>query len=1290
MSDGRRDVAYQMLLNRPPTEQERVELISGALNGASLEQVAEQVAASREHLELAASGNVNVLAGSAAAEANLPPGTSSGDPDSVGFDAVVGEEGRMFIAHGANDFLSQYRGSYPLPDRWEGDWLGLLAAQDQSALRLGVRSVGLVIPDKLAVYPDQFPAQIGDGAARPIRRLLGRGADLLYPLEELQEARATSETYLLTDSHVSLFGAEVLYRSVMESLGMSPAARISESDHDAYLAAGDLGLKFKPVAVEVATVGPPLGVEIVANNAQALLDVGGHIGIRQVVRNDQARLPETVVIFGDSYCRLDAHALSGLGGFLARDFAEVHFVWAPFCWDSGYVEASGATIVIRQMAERFAVITPKAETDVAGLADETIRRKSAVFPAELSTGLRPLNICTIIARNYLAQARVLAESFSANHPGGKCVLLVVDDEDGLVGDVGEPFTVVNVADLEVEEFDRMKAAYGVTELSTAVKPWLLRYMLKHYDTGGGVAYLDPDIQLFSRMLELEEALSTSSLVLTPHLTAPIPRDGHTPAEANILTAGTYNLGFIGLKGTEQSQELLDWWGERLVRDCVIDPERGLFVDQRWVDLIPGLFPDFVALRNPGYNVAYWNLPARTVTETGSGFEVDGQPLRFFHFSGFDANKPDRLSQHQSRIVLREQPVLAQLCLDYAEALKAAGALVSREDSYAYNALPSGMQMNDLLRGLYRDGSDLGEVPDDLLTMADEAEFVAWLNEPAEMLRGNGSPHYTRYLDAIWECRPDLKSAYPDPSGADAGGFNGWCWVFGRPEVPIDDRLLPPEPRGLAGGGGSVGNNSPRRKRPRGVNVAGYFRAELGVGEAARQLVGALDAADVLSDLVVVDAPASRQEHAYGGDGAGKSAFPVNIICVNADSLPQFAADAGEEFFDDRYSVGVWWWELDQFPDRFHNAFTHLDEIWVGSRFVADAIAPVSPIPVIVMPVALDFSEPEPLAAGEFGWPGGFSFLYSYDYNSVFERKNPLGAIEAFRSAFEPSDGAFLVIKSINADRDPGNHQRVVDAAAGRPDIVLIDDYLTADDKNRLAASCDCYVSLHRSEGFGLTIAEAMYFGKPVIATGYGGNLEFMDATNSQIVPYEMVRVGPNNDPYPSDGEWAQPDLEQAAALMRETFDDQSAARERGRRGQASIRRAHSPQAAGRAIIRRLARISSRLESRELEMDRSAGGSNQLAAMISTGHLPTSPSRFGKLGAALRRLVFRVTRPITSYQERVNQRLLELISAEASTATERSATLAAKVRNLERRLAESERLADQGEGAELLASSQESE
>jgi hypothetical protein len=215
----------------------------------------------------------------------------------------------------------------------------------------------------------------------------------------------------------------------------------------------------------------------------------------------------------------------------------------------------------------------------------------------------------------------------------------------------------------------------------------------------------------------------------------------------------------------------------------------------------------------------------------------------------------------------------------------------------------------------------------------------------------------------------------------------------------------------------------------------------------------------------------------------------------------------------------------------------------------------------------------PLGLGE----ADFVFLFMFDYNSVFERKNPLGAIDAFARAFPAGSGAKLVIKAINGEHDARNRERLRRAAAAHPDVVLLEGHMSAQDNHALIAACDCYVSLHRSEGFALTPAEAMALGKPVIATAYSGNLEYMTHSNSYLVDYEMTPIGPGNAPYPPEGEWAQPNMEHAAALMGEVFADQASSAARGARAAADVARTHSLQTAGRSMRRRLEGLSARLD-----------------------------------------------------------------------------------------------------------------
>jgi glycosyltransferase involved in cell wall biosynthesis len=240
--------------------------------------------------------------------------------------------------------------------------------------------------------------------------------------------------------------------------------------------------------------------------------------------------------------------------------------------------------------------------------------------------------------------------------------------------------------------------------------------------------------------------------------------------------------------------------------------------------------------------------------------------------------------------------------------------------------------------------------------------------------------------------------------------------------------------------------------------------------------------------------------------------------------------------------------------------------------MAENIGAAASVPVIALPppVQAPVVSSAPL---RLGVPDGYLFLFVFDYLSTIQRKNPVGLIEAFIQAFEPGEGPQLLIKTINAPLRVLAEEAVLWAAHGREDIHVVDRSLSAAERDGLMAACDCYVSLHRSEGFGLTMAEAMAIGKPVIATGYSGNVDFMNAQNSYLVDYEIGLVGPDCEIYPADGEWAEPSVGHAAELMRRVWENPEQAATRGVRACQDIAQELSLQTTGAAMRRRLEELS---------------------------------------------------------------------------------------------------------------------
>jgi glycosyltransferase involved in cell wall biosynthesis len=355
----------------------------------------------------------------------------------------------------------------------------------------------------------------------------------------------------------------------------------------------------------------------------------------------------------------------------------------------------------------------------------------------------------------------------------------------------------------------------------------------------------------------------------------------------------------------------------------------------------------------------------------------------------------------------------------------------------------------------------------------------------------------------------------------------------------------------------------------GVNVVGYLRSESGVGQAARAVVSALDAARVpLLALHPHDVPPSRQGVPFATLAPEQAAFGVNLLCVTAFETPGFAAAVGPSFFAGRHTIGLWWWEVDVFPDFMHVGFDHVDEVWVGTEHIARAVRPAAgrvPVNVVRVPVARP--APTTLSRADLGLPAeGPLLLTTFGYYSSVVRKNPIGVIDAFSRAFAPGEGPTLVIKSIDHEAHPEEHASLTARAAQRPDVLLLPGYVDEAEMAALIQHADAVVSLHRAEGFGFTPAEAMALGKPVIATRYSGNLDYMDDNNSFLVDAALVTIGEHGGPYPQEGHWAEPDLDQAAALMRRVVENPDEARARGARAAQDMAERWSPAAAG-AIMR---------------------------------------------------------------------------------------------------------------------------
>jgi len=414
------------------------------------------------------------------------------------------------------------------------------------------------------------------------------------------------------------------------------------------------------------------------------------------------------------------------------------------------------------------------------------------------------------------------------------------------------------------------------------------------------------------------------------------------------------------------------------------------------------------------------------------------------------------------------------------------------------------------------------------------------------------------VETYWLLYPDvLRALGPDPDAARRH------WIeHGR----LEGRTGP----GVAPYRGWVARPHAVLAKPFGFNVFGPFAATSGLGTAARGLLRALRSTGAPVSLHPFDVSRAKPR-ITPAEQARRPEYRVNLILANADQMARLTAIYAPGTFDDAYNIAVWAWELAAFRQDWFTAFGPVDEIWTNSDFEMESIGAVSPVPLtkIRLPVELSWSDPE-RGRDVFGIPRDrFVFMVAFDVGSTSARKNPRMVVDAFRAAFPGRENVFLVIKFHSTAVEPAITRQLTQALRGADNVLVISDLLTDQDMGLLRAACDCFVSAHRSEGFGLNIAEFMALGKPVIATEYSGNLEFFDATVGYPIAHTLTEVNAQAGPYMPFSVWAEPDRDSLVAQFRAVYENQDEAWARGAAGARRVREELSAARVGQEMRRRI-------------------------------------------------------------------------------------------------------------------------
>jgi len=331
----------------------------------------------------------------------------------------------------------------------------------------------------------------------------------------------------------------------------------------------------------------------------------------------------------------------------------------------------------------------------------------------------------------------------------------------------------------------------------------------------------------------------------------------------------------------------------------------------------------------------------------------------------------------------------------------------------------------------------------------------------------------------------------------------------------------------------------RERFPDGINVIGFIKGEIGLGQSCRLLTEAVRASEYDFTIYNYEQISSMrfEDNSWEDKITNTTPFNINLIHLNPPDLALAHVTLDKSTWDYKHNIAFWLWELEEFPDDWERCFAFVDEIWTPSEFASSSIRKKTNLPVFTMEYPISAPIDEKYDRNFFNLPSDkFLFLCMYDSNSTMERKNPMAAIEAFKLAFSKDDNNVgLVIKVNNPQSE--DIQKIKELLKGYSNIYIIPKVMTKLEVNSLIKNADVFVSLHRAEGFGLPLAEAMLLGTPAIATNWSANTEFMNKETACMVEYELVRLENDYAMYKKGNRWAEPDIKMAADYMIKLYVD---------------------------------------------------------------------------------------------------------------------------------------------------------
>lgn len=809
-----------------------------------------------------------------------------------------------------------------------------------------------------------------------------------------------------------------------------------------------------------------------------------------------------------------------------------------------------------------------------------------------------ISVMTISAWNNYGVVEKFFESVSKNIPEADKHWFVADrpeEYDHRIYDIKKESRHNNINILTINDVKKsmnyspyeLAFRYNLVCFNTAIKPHVFKHLFKSgYNK---VLFFDPDIVIYNPLNELLSMLDKKTFIVTPHIVKPIPDDGLWQTDLQIMRTGLFNYGFLALSNVNEIRlfEHLNWWCDRLRFYGYVDLANGMHFDQNW-----GIFltvfedaKDYLILRDESYNAAYWNLhyTGKNIIYNSTGYYYNNTKLKFFHFSGVSTNIYDMnaISPHQTRFKMWNFPNLKPIFEEYLRNVKKNNYF---NIPYGLKHFNNGVIIPDWIKLLSGKHSQTITWIDKKIS--EESQKIQNIvteitNKPSftfgDIWNWLFSMRYDKISTNSLKEMPNIVLIILHISGYDPNtyfDYNQWFQNYGHllfykdilsqnvktlirktvqqytPHLEFCEKISRLEPTYF---NCSIKNNELKQQfinrnnlninentLENGFNIFGHLNGIFGVAESSRTIAKTLEP---LSPSLI-ELPKSKF-HSYKeiiNKPSTKIKYNTNIVVLNADTVYDLIDIIDKETWKNCYNIGVWAWELSNFPDSWISSAYLFDEIVVSSTFQKDSIKKTllksditSNIPITVIPFAVERN----LQIRNLD-TDTFTFLSVFDYHSFIERKNVMQIPIVIEKALETminKPSVKLIFKCINSKPEDISKLQMYMHNFKHFSFSIIDTPLPVDKFVELKSTVDCFISLHRSEGYGLNILESIMEGIPVISTLYGGNMEYMNLIPSEIqsklgVNYTLDTIKTTLGPYAQGNVWAEPNQTSAINAVK--------------------------------------------------------------------------------------------------------------------------------------------------------------